>query len=336
MPERIDGSAKPLTRSERFIRERRERWLAFAELTEKAEKRPASLGAADLRDFPRLYRRACSDLAQARALKLARDVIEFLNDSVARARAIIYGRPPLDGPALRRFFSADLPSAVLRNWKAVIASAILFFAPYAVSLAVTAEDPDAAAAFISADTLDSMIDSYAAEVDGSSAGGSSYMTAFYIRNNVSIAFLSFATGILACLGSVYFLVYNGIFLGAVEGCVAHAGYAANLNAFTLAHSPLELTGLVLAGAAGLSLGFAVLRGGRYGRADALIILRKRVFPLIVAFVLCVGCAAFIEGFFSPHAFPLALKGVVAAGSGSALIGYFAVWPALARARKGRP
>jgi uncharacterized membrane protein SpoIIM required for sporulation len=162
------------------------------------------------------------------------------------------------------------------------------------------------------------------------------MTAFYIRNNVSIAFLSFATGILACLGSVYFLVYNGIFLGVIEGSIAHAGYAQNLHAFTLAHSPLELTGLVLAGAAGLSLGFAVLRGGRYGRTDALILLRKRVFPLIVAFVLCIGCAAFIEGFLSPHALPLAVKGAVAAGSGCVLVGYFIVWPAFARARRGRP
>ncbi len=314
------------------MRERRERWLAFAELTERAEKRASSLRENELRDYPSLYRRACSDLAQARALRLGQDVVDFLNESVARAHAVIYGRPPVDRSALWRFFARDLPRAVLDNWLAVAVSALLFFAPYYGAMAFVSADGDRAALFVPETALEEFSKAYETEVEGSSAGSSSLMTAFYIRNNVSIAFLSFAAGILACLGSVYFLVSNGVFLGAVEGFLEHAGYGANLQSFTTAHSVFELTGLVLAGAAGLSLGYAVLRGGRYGRADALILLRKRIFPLIVAFSLCVAAAAFIEGFFSPHPFPFWAKAAVAIASGAVLVWYFVAVPLVSRFR----
>ncbi len=325
---------KPLTRSERFIRERRERWEGFAALTEQAEKSPARLGPANLRNYPRLYRLACSDLARARALKLSPDIIAYLNASLARAHAALYGRPPLSGAGLTAFFSERLPHAVVRNWQAVLASALLFFLPYLAADMTARADGAVAALFVPQEVLDQFADSYSQAVEGRGVGGASFMTAFYIRNNVSIAFLSFAGGALACLGAAYFLVYNGLFLGAIEGYVVYSGYGDNLYAFTLAHSSLELSGLVLAGAAGLGLGFAIIRAGRYGRAEALILARKRLFPLIAAFVLCIGCAAFVEGFISPSPLPLAAKAALAWGSAALLIAYFIVLPLTKKALGG--
>jgi uncharacterized membrane protein SpoIIM required for sporulation len=324
-----------LTKSERFIRERKERWQRFSGLAERAAKSPSSLSADDVRDFPRLYRACCADLARARTLRLAPDIIAYLNDAAARGHAALYGRPPVRAAALRRFLSRELPRAVSANAFSVIAAALLFLVPYFACLALSRADPSVAERFVPRDTLEEFASYYQGELEGRSAGGSSFMTAFYVRNNVSIAFLSFATGILACLGSAYFLVYNGLFLGAIEGYIVYSGYGPTLHAFTLAHAPLEMTGLVLAGAAGLSLGYAVLKGGRYRRADALVLVRKRIFPLIAAFVSCIGCAAFIEGFLSPHDLPIPLKAAVAIVTASALGGYFLVWPAVLALKEKR-
>jgi len=45
------------------------------------------------------------------------------------------------------------------------------------------------------------------------------MASFYVYNNVGIAFRCFATGILFGLGSIFFLVYNGLCIGVVAGAV---------------------------------------------------------------------------------------------------------------------
>ena len=51
------------------------------------------------------------------------------------------------------------------------------------------------------------------------------MFGHYIRNNIGIAFQCFATGLLAGLGSLFFLVINGVMIGAVAGYLTARGLA---------------------------------------------------------------------------------------------------------------
>src|SRR5262249_59601085 len=86
---------------------------------------------------------------------------------------------------------------------------------------------------------------------GRSGGENTLMAGFYVYNNVGIAFRCFATGILLGLGSVFFLIYNGLVIGTVLGFVVQAGSGRNILTFVCGHSPFELTAIVIAGAAGL-------------------------------------------------------------------------------------
>ncbi len=330
LPEADEGAPRRFTLSENFIVRNKEAWANLAELVERARRSPRRFTQEEYSAFPRLYRQCCADLARARSLKLAPDLIAYLNESVARAHAILYSPPPLDMAGIKAFFKGSLPDCILGNFPAVLLSALLFLAPYFISMYIVSADGSLGSRLVPQASLDLFADSYREGLSGRDTGLMGLMTAFYIRNNVSIAFLSFATGILAGLGSVYFLVYNGLFLGTVEGYIKAEGFGANLHAFTLAHGPLELSGLILAGAAGLCLGYALIHGGRYRRADALRIARSRVFPLVVAFVICVASAAFIEGFISAQPLPLWLKSGIAWVSGSLLVLYFIVYPLLRR------
>src|SRR5262249_36889794 len=80
-------------------------------------------------------------------------------------------------------------------------------------------------------------------------------------NNIQAAFLSFAGGVLFGLGTVYVLVTNGLLLGAVLGAAQFYGVAPLVWSFVSPHGYLELTCIVIAGAAGLMLGDALLRPG---------------------------------------------------------------------------
>src|SRR5207247_2130587 len=83
--------------------------------------------------------------------------------------------------------------------------------------------------------------------------------AVIFTNNIRVAFFAFAGGVLAGLGTLYVLVANGVQLGAVLGAAQHYGVAGLLLTFISAHGYLELTMIVISGAAGLRLGDALLR-----------------------------------------------------------------------------
>ena len=84
------------------------------------------------------------------------------------------------------------------------------------------------------------------------------MAGFYVYNNVGIAFRCFATGVLFGLGSVFFLVYNGLQMGAVAGLLTASGRGFNLLTFVASHGAFELTAIVIPGTAGLVMGYALV------------------------------------------------------------------------------
>ena len=127
------------------------------------------------------------------------------------------------------------------------------------------------------------------------------MFGFYIFNNVKIAFQMFAGGLALGLGTLFYLLFNGVVLGAAAGYVAGAGYGVSFYSFVAGHSALELSGLVLAGAAGLKLGAALVAPGRLTRRQALGGCGpRRRRASCTAPQRCFVAAAFVEAFWSPR------------------------------------
>jgi uncharacterized membrane protein SpoIIM required for sporulation len=134
------------------------------------------------------------------------------------------------------------------------------------------------------------------------------MFGFYIRNNIGIGFRIFASGLLAGVGAVFFLLYNGISIGAVIGHLDNIGFASTLYPFMIAHGAFELTAIVLAGAAGLRLGLALIAPGRHSRRAALALAAKTAMPIVYGFTGMLVIAAGLEAFWSPrHTLPLGLR-----------------------------
>src|SRR5260221_540451 len=61
------------------------------------------------------------------------------------------------------------------------------------------------------------------------------MLGFYIKNNIGISFQVFASGIVFGVGSLFYLVMNGIFMGAVAGYLTHLGYTSTFWSFVCGH-----------------------------------------------------------------------------------------------------
>ena len=325
-----------ITKSEKFVRSKKEQWEKLHRIVITLSARGfGSLTREEILTFPRLYRLTCADLAEAKMLRLAPDVLDYLNQLVGQAHKLLYSFPPLRKREVAVFFLETLPGIILKNWVYVVLSALFFFGSFGVTYLLVNENPSLANLIVPQTVLSQMENSYREPINEErSFEVKNFMVSFYIQNNVSIAFASFALGALLGLGAIYILIFNGIFLGAITGHIVGLGYGANFVNFVTAHSVLELTGLILAGAAGLALGYSIIKATPYTRGEWLRLQRRNIFTLVAAAGFLIAAAALIEGLISPSLIPYRYKLGVAVLSLLMLGGYFFLWPLMGGARPG--
>ena len=91
-------------------------------------------------------------------------------------------------------------------------------------------------------------------------------SAAIMTNNIRVTLLAFAAGILAGIGTAAVLILNGVLLGAIGGLAVGAGNGRPFFELVAAHGVLELSCIVVAGAAGLRFGWALVEPGTPERA----------------------------------------------------------------------
>jgi uncharacterized membrane protein SpoIIM required for sporulation len=262
-----------------------------------------------------LYRDVCADLAAAQAARYSAPLVEYLQNLAATTHTILYGVRAGEGRATRAegggSFAAALtafPRAVRSHYRAMLLSAALFLFPFAVGSLVAFYNPDFAFRIVPEDTLRPLTEAYLKGFDGGRAAGEgATMAGFYVNNNVGIALRCFALGIFGGLGSAFYLFDNGLSIGAVLGYVASQGAGANILTFIVGHGSFELTAIVLAGGAGLSLGWSVVSPGTKTRAASLQATGKDVAVIAFGAAAMLLLAAAIEAFWSGSSIPSDVK-----------------------------
>jgi uncharacterized membrane protein SpoIIM required for sporulation len=258
--------------------------------------------AADAARTAALYRSTCEHLALARARDYPVHLVERLEQLTHRAHQQVYHRSEPAGGRLARAFLVDIPQAV-RDHAVYVAVATLAFALPLVGTAIGAAlDPGFALMLHDASELRGYEQMYGAdaEVYGRQRGadGDFQMLGHYIMNNIGIAFRTFAGGLFLGIGALLVLVFNGLYAGTIAGHLTARGLGDNFYAFVVTHGAFELTAIVLAGAAGLAIGHAVLAPGRRTRAAALRLAARRVVPVLYGVFALLLVAAVVEAFWS--------------------------------------
>ena len=115
-----------------------------------------------------------------------------------------------------------------------------------------------------------------------------------------MSFQTFASGLLWVVGSIFYLVYNGLLFGAVAGHLTNVSYPETFFTFVVGHCSFELTAIAIAGAAGLKLGYHLLHPGNLTRVEALKLAGGVAIRLVYGVILMLVAAAFIEAFWSSN------------------------------------
>jgi uncharacterized membrane protein SpoIIM required for sporulation len=307
------------------------RWDEFADWLKHAggqrAKPDADKPALDPMQVPARYRELCQHLALARDRQYSADLIERLSRLALGGHQVLYAARSRGMERAWQFLRSGFPRAVRRDIRFVALAALLFFGPLLVLAFVIPEHPDFAYVVVPAKVLDDVQEMYgeAAKTLGRKreADTDVAMFGFYIFNNVRIGFQTFAGGLAFGLGAIFYLLYNGVFIGAITGHIVQAGLATQFFSFTAGHSALELGAICLSGAAGLKLGYSLLAPGSLQRSAALRLAAAEAVPLVIGLAGMLFLAAAVEAFWSPRTFlPPVVKYAIGVLLGVLLLLYF--------------
>ncbi|MEQ1503079.1 MAG: stage II sporulation protein M, partial [Myxococcota bacterium] len=292
---------------EAFVGRRRARWSRVEHLVLAGPK-----SGAEWADLASGYRAVCADLATARSMGIPADVQSYLDDLAGRAHNRLYSvRFGGLGGSILRDAITEFPRELRRQLAFFVLASVLFWGPFALGAVGAFASPEFAANVIPQSQLESMEQAYSGDMTRG-FGGDASMAGFYVMNNVGIAFRAFATGVLFGLGSMFYLVYNGLVIGTVMGYLGSVGLGDTLLTFACGHGPWELTAVCVSGAAGLRMGWALIATGGLTRVGSLKAAGPSLYRLVLGMTLMLLVAAAIEGFWSAGPVPPVGKYVFAA------------------------
>jgi uncharacterized membrane protein SpoIIM required for sporulation len=279
---------------DRFLATNQPVWDRLGGLATKANRGVNKLTAEEIDELVRLYQRTSSHLSYVRTSYRDPALTATLTGLVATAGAVVYGTRPKSLKAVARFFTHTFPGAVWHNRWFVAVAAVLFFVP-AIAVGTWLSTSDTAIEAVGSPALR---EAYLNEDFESyySSEPASQFAAKVTTNNIQVGFLVFASGVLLAVPTVVLLVYNGANVGVPAGLFIAAGQGPKFFGLILPHGLLELTAIVVAGSAGLRLGWSIVDPGDRPRKTALTEEGRRSVVLVLGLAATFGVAGTIEGF----------------------------------------
>ncbi len=253
--------------------------------------------------FVNNYRLICQHYSLAKSRAYSNNLVERLHSMALQGHQILYKKNSIPISKILSFIVYDFPVSVRREYKLMLVSILLFFGVMIGAASLIIVKPDLAYSFIGESQLNSIESMYDPE-NRSNLGrerdsdSDIYMFGFYIRNNTGIGLATFASGAILGVGTIFILLFNGVYLGVISGHIINVGYSETFYPFVVGHGAFELTAIALAGCAGLKLGMALLSPGRYNRFDSIKLAAFNIMPIVIGMMGMFIIAAFIEAFWS--------------------------------------
>lgn len=270
--------------------------VELRELLDRAGTDAAALPPAEVFRLARLMRRAAAELAAKRGRRGASDPsLERLERMVVRSRAVLSDRPGRRR-TIGTFFREDYWKLIVERARPLGLSSLLLLLPAFVGFWWAVRSPEVVAGFLPEGFL--WVREATTTDIGAGPVGLAGFSLFVMVNNIRVTLLTFILGVTWGLGTGWVIFQNGLILGGVAGLAVNAGNGELLVEAIIAHGILELSCIVIGGAAGLAVGRAMLRPGVRTRREALISESRAAVRIAVGTVPWLALAGVIEGFAS--------------------------------------
>ena len=280
---------------EAFRADRLVRWDELEGLVGRAGRSPRRLEPDASRRMGTLYRAVIADLAVARRRFPNQPETQRLEGLARSARAAVY-RYERRGAGVFAFLTTTYWRRIRERPRLLIVSLSCLFGPWILANLWAVRNPGAASG-LAPPGFRSVVERSSANFGLSADEKISTATEIF-THNIQVAVVVFVLGIAAGIGACVVLAYQGVALGATFGLTIQAGNARVLWEFVIPHGILELSCVVIAGVAGMRMGWALVSPGYMTRGDALRAEARPAAELVVGTAACLVVAGLVEGIVS--------------------------------------
>ncbi|MDR1408242.1 MAG: stage II sporulation protein M [Tannerella sp.] len=278
-----------------FIRQNIEKWRQLETVVDSASGQdPGRLADA--------YTEITTDLSFSRSHYPRSRITIYLNNMALALHNTLYKNKKETQSRLLHFWTAEVPRVMYASRRELSYSFLLFVLSAAVGYLSQANDESFARMIMGNGYIDMTLHNIE---NGNPMGvydhGSSLLMFFQITiNNIRVAFIAFVTGLLTGFGTGLVMLANGVMIGTFETfCFQQHVGMESLLAIWL-HGTLEISAIIVAGAAGFALGNGWLFPGTYSRGYAFAAGARRGLKIVIGTVPIFIIAGFIESFLTRH------------------------------------
>ncbi|MCS6821007.1 MAG: stage II sporulation protein M [Microscillaceae bacterium] len=307
-----------------FIKKNAEKWRNF-----EKELRNTPHSSINPDTLAHLFIEVTNDLAYARTYYPRSKTTHYLNNLATQLHLSIYKNKKEKTNRFISFWLYELPIILYETRKLILLSFLFFLAAVLIGFVSTAHDDTFVRLILGDDYVNQTLENIRCN-DPMAIYKSMRPTTMFLGitfNNIMVAFNAFTYGLLLSVGTVYILTFNGIMLGAFQFFFYQKGLLITSLLTIWIHGTLEIWAIIIAGAAGLTLGNSILFPETYSRLDSFKRGAVRGVKMVIGLVPIFIIAGFLESFVTRLTeMPTLLKLLIIFSSLAFNIFYFIVYP----------
>jgi uncharacterized membrane protein SpoIIM required for sporulation len=269
------------------------------------------------------------DLAYAKTFYPQSRTTIYLNGLAAGFHQSIYKNKKEKANRFKSFWQYELPLLFKKHHAQILYSFVFFTAFFLIGIFSAIYDKSFVR-FILGDDYVNMTNANISKGDpfGVFKDQNEFLMLWMIaKNNITVTAITFLMGIFASVGTLYFLFKNGLMVGCFQYLFVSKGLGLQSVLVIWIHGTLEISTIILAGAAGLIMGNSLLFPKTYTRFVSLKKGASDGMKIIIGISPIVVTAAIFESFVTRHTeMPAWLSIIILAGSFLFILWYVIIYP----------
>lgn len=278
-----------------FLNKYKEKW----DTLDKDLSGNKRISADELSD---LFIQLTDDLSYARTFYPESKVTQYLNDLSVKVHREIYRNKKENRSRFIAFWATEVPLVIAKHHRNLLVSFVTFCVAFFLGWLSAAKDSDYTSLMLSPEyvsqTLQNIEDKKPMDIYGSMEEMPMFL--YIAVNNIWVSFLYFIFGFAFSVGSLFFLFREGLRIGAFFHLFYKHDVLADAMTSVWIHGTIEISIIIVACAAGITLGNSIVFPGTYKRSVSLMNGMKDGLKILVSLVPCFILAALLEGFVTRH------------------------------------
>lgn len=305
-----------------FVKQNKDKWLRF----ESVLSNNIAINPDELSD---LYIEITDHLSYAKTFYNKSNTEHYLNQLASQAHQKIYKTKKESKNRIISFFKTEFPLMFYSHHRELLIAFLVFALFVIVGAFSAATEGDFVRSFLGDGYINMTLQNIE-EGDPMAVykkQGEFNMFLGITINNIKVALMAFAYGLLLGLGSLYIMLQNGIMLGSFQYFFFEKGLLWESARTIWIHGTIEISVIIIAGCAGLVLGNGMLFPGTFTRLESFKRGVKSGLKILISTIPFFIIAGFLEGFVTRHTeMPDWLAIVIIACSLILVLFYYVLYP----------